>query len=157
MTQSLHPKRVLDDAGTPTRAPAGRSRLDRYFQISRRGSTVAREVRGGVTTFMAMAYILLLNPLILSGEDAAGGTLGQQALITATAFAAAFTTLLMGFLGKVPLAPAAGLSVSYVAVKAAQGRAREIGAFMWGLTARSSSCTPPSTRSRAGWACTSRP
>ncbi len=67
-------------------------------------------MRGGVTTFMAMAYILLLNPLILSGKDAAGDTLGRQALITATAFAAAFTTLLMGFAGKAPLALAAGLS-----------------------------------------------
>jgi AGZA family xanthine/uracil permease-like MFS transporter len=63
---------------------------------------------------MAMAYILLLNPLILSGKDVAGDTLGQKALITATAFAAALTTLLMGFVGKVPLALAAGLSVSGV-------------------------------------------
>src|SRR5690606_11464637 len=47
-------------------------------------------------------------------EDAAGNTLGRTALITATAFAAALTTLLMGFVGKVPLALAAGLSVSGV-------------------------------------------
>jgi AGZA family xanthine/uracil permease-like MFS transporter len=112
--QSLEPQTVAEDAGEGTRVPAGRSWLDRYFHISRRGSSVAREVRGGVTTFMAMAYILLLNPLILSGKDAAGDTLGRQALITATAFAAALTTLLMGFLGKVPLALAAGLSVSGV-------------------------------------------
>jgi AGZA family xanthine/uracil permease-like MFS transporter len=112
--QSLEPESVAEDAGDGTRIPAGRSWLDRYFHISRRGSTVAREVRGGVTTFMAMAYILLLNPLILSGEDAAGDTLATRALITATAFAAAFTTLLMGFVGKVPLALAAGLSVSGV-------------------------------------------
>ncbi|NEC90080.1 NCS2 family permease [Streptomyces sp. SID12501] len=91
-----------------------RSALDRYFHITHRDSTLAREIRGGVTTFMAMAYILLLNPLILSGKDAAGNTLGQHALITATALAAAVTTLLMGFLGKVPLALAAGLSVSGV-------------------------------------------
>ncbi|GHD61731.1 MFS transporter [Streptomyces mirabilis] len=112
--QSVEPRTVADDAGAGTRVPAGRSWLDRYFHISQRGSTVAREVRGGVTTFMAMAYILLLNPLILSGKDAAGHTLGQNALITATAFAAAFSTLLMGFFGKVPLALAAGLSVSGV-------------------------------------------
>ncbi|MGW4139961.1 NCS2 family permease [Streptomyces mirabilis] len=112
--QSVEPRTVADDAGAGTRTPAGRSWLDRYFHISQRGSTVAREVRGGVTTFMAMAYILLLNPLILSGKDAAGHTLGQNALITATAFAAAFSTLLMGFFGKVPLALAAGLSVSGV-------------------------------------------
>jgi AGZA family xanthine/uracil permease-like MFS transporter len=112
--QSLEPKTAAEDAGTGSRVPAGRSWLDRYFHISQRGSSIAREVRGGTTTFMAMAYILLLNPLILSGKDAAGDTLGQKALITATAFAAAFTTLLMGFVGKVPLALAAGLSVSGV-------------------------------------------
>ncbi|WP_316772531.1 NCS2 family permease [Streptomyces sasae] len=112
--QSLEPRTTPEDAGAGTRVPAGRSWLDRYFHISQRGSNVAREVRGGVTTFMAMAYILLLNPLILSGKDAAGDTLGQKALITATACAAAFTTLLMGFVGKVPLALAAGLSVSGV-------------------------------------------
>ncbi|MFI6012106.1 NCS2 family permease [Streptomyces sp. NPDC051243] len=112
--QSLEPTTTAEDAGEGTRVAAGRSWLDRYFHISHRGSTVAREVRGGITTFMAMAYILLLNPLILSGKDAAGDTLAQKALITATAFAAAFTTLLMGFFGKVPLALAAGLSVSGV-------------------------------------------
>ncbi|MER5953530.1 NCS2 family permease [Streptomyces sp. NPDC056121] len=112
--QSLEPKTTAEDAGAGSRPSAGRSWLDRYFHISERGSTVAREVRGGVTTFMAMAYILLLNPLILSGKDVAGDMMGQKALITATAFAAAFTTLLMGFVGKVPLALAAGLSVSGV-------------------------------------------
>ncbi|MEU0435830.1 NCS2 family permease [Streptomyces sp. NPDC006290] len=112
--QSLEPKTTAQDAGAGSRVPAGRSWLDRYFHISQRGSSIAREVRGGVTTFMAMAYILLLNPLILSGKDVAGDMLGQKALITATAFAAAFTTLLMGFVGKVPLALAAGLSVSGV-------------------------------------------
>ncbi|MFF7186688.1 NCS2 family permease [Streptomyces sp. NPDC008222] len=112
--QSLEPRTTAEDAGAGTRVPAGRSWLDRYFHISRRESTVAREVRGGVTTFMAMAYILLLNPLILSGRDVAGDTLGRQALITATAFAAALTTLLMGLVGRAPLALAAGLSVSGV-------------------------------------------
>lgn len=115
MTQSsTEPKTTAEDAGSGSRPPAGRSWLDRYFHITHRGSTVSRELRGGVTTFMAMAYILLLNPLILSGKDAAGDSLSRSALITATAFAAALTTLLMGFVGKVPLALAAGLSVSGV-------------------------------------------
>ncbi|MET9513654.1 NCS2 family permease [Streptomyces sp. NPDC002994] len=112
--QSTEPTTTAEDAGAGTRQPAGRSWLDRYFHISDRGSTVATEVRGGITTFMAMAYILLLNPLILNGEDAAGNTLSKAAVITATALAAAVTTLLMGFWGKVPLALAAGLSVSGV-------------------------------------------
>ncbi|AXE23659.1 NCS2 family permease [Streptomyces globosus] len=115
MTQSsVEPKTTAEEAGDGSRTPAGRSWLDRYFHITHRGSSVGNEIRGGVTTFMAMAYILLLNPLILSGKDAAGDTMSQKALITATAFAAAVTTLLMGFVGKVPLALAAGLSVSGV-------------------------------------------
>ncbi|MFD7067095.1 NCS2 family permease [Streptomyces sp. NPDC059913] len=115
MTQnSVEPRTSAPDAGPGSRVPAGRSWLDRYFHISERGSTVAREVRGGITTFMAMCYILLLNPLLLSGPDAAGNRLDHAALITATALAAAVSTLLMGFVGKVPLALAAGLSVSGV-------------------------------------------
>ncbi|MFI8967046.1 NCS2 family permease [Streptomyces sp. NPDC053493] len=115
MTQSsVEPKTTAEDAGSGSRNPAGRSWLDRYFHISERGSSVATEIRGGVTTFMAMAYILLLNPLILSGKDVDGNVLSQPALITATALCAAATTLLMGFWGKVPLALAAGLSVSGV-------------------------------------------
>ncbi|MFI6103351.1 NCS2 family permease [Streptomyces sp. NPDC051310] len=115
MTQSsVEPKTVAEDAGPGSRVPAGRSWLDRYFHITHRGSTVAREVRGGITTFMAMAYILLLNPLLLGGEDSLGDKLSQPALITATALAAAVTTLAMGFIGKVPLALAAGLSVAGV-------------------------------------------
>lgn len=112
--QSVETRTSAKDAGPGSRVPAGRSWPDRYFHISERGSTVAREVRGGVTTFMAMAYILLLNPLVLGGEDVDGRLLSQSGLITATALAAAVTTLLMGFVGKVPLALAAGLSVSGV-------------------------------------------
>jgi adenine/guanine/hypoxanthine permease len=115
MTQSqVEPKTSPPEAGTGSRPPAGRSWLDRYFHISDRGSTLAREVRGGVTTFMAMAYIILLNPVILSVPDATGARLDPAELATATAFAAAATTLVMGLLGNVPLALAAGLSVSAV-------------------------------------------
>ncbi|MBT2387509.1 NCS2 family permease [Streptomyces sp. ISL-11] len=115
MTQSsVEPTTTAEDAGAGSRPPAGRSWLDRYFHIGDRGSTLAREVRGGITTFMAMCYILLLNPLVLSGPDVEKHTLGHAGLITATALAAAVCTLLMGFLGKVPLALAAGLGVSGV-------------------------------------------
>lgn len=115
MTQSqVEPRTSPEEAGTGSRPPAGRSWLDRYFHISDRGSSVAREVRGGVTTFMAMAYIILLNPVILSVPDATGARLDPGQLTTATAFAAAATTLAMGVLGNVPLALAAGLGVSAV-------------------------------------------
>lgn len=108
------PETSAEKAGTGSRIPAGRSWLDRYFHISDRGSTVAREVRGGVTTFMAMAYIVLLNPVILSVPDVNKATLDGGQVTTATAFAAAATTLVMGFVANVPLALAAGLSVSAV-------------------------------------------
>lgn len=114
MTQTpVEPRTTADGAGPGSRAPAGRSWLDRYFHISERGSSIPREVRGGLTTFMAMCYILLLNPLPLSGPDAGGHRLGHAALITATAPAAAVSTLLMGFFGKVPLALAAVFTVSF--------------------------------------------
>ncbi|MEU6817190.1 NCS2 family permease [Streptomyces sp. NPDC046860] len=89
--------------------------VDRYFKISERGSTVAREVRGGFATFFAMAYIIVLNPIILgSAKDMYGHHLDNGQLVTATAFTAAFTTLLMGVIGNVPIALAAGLGVNTV-------------------------------------------
>ncbi|NGO71546.1 NCS2 family permease, partial [Streptomyces boncukensis] len=107
MTQTKAPPLTL-------RERPRRSWLDRYFHISARGSSYGREVRGGVTTFMAMAYIVLLNPVILSVPDVDGHRLDGGQVTTATAFAAAATTLVMGVVGKAPLALAAGLSVSAV-------------------------------------------
>ncbi|MEV7560617.1 NCS2 family permease [Streptomyces sp. NPDC089795] len=88
---------------------------DRYFKVSERGSTVAREVRGGLATFFAMAYIIVLNPIILgSAKDMYGHQLDSGQLVTATVLTAAFTTLLMGVIGNVPIALAAGLGVNTV-------------------------------------------
>ena len=57
--------------------PAERGRLDRFFEITRRGSTVKREILAGVTTFATMAYIVVLNPLIIgTAPDKAGNLLG---------------------------------------------------------------------------------
>ncbi|MEU3255796.1 NCS2 family permease [Streptomyces sp. NPDC006997] len=89
--------------------------LDRYFKISERGSSLGREVRGGFATFFAMAYIIVLNPIILgSAKDMYGNQLDNGQLVTATALTAAFTTLLMGVIGNVPIALAAGLGVNSV-------------------------------------------
>lgn len=89
--------------------------VDRYFKISERGSTVGREVRGGFATFFAMAYIIVLNPIILgSAKDVYGNQLDGGQLVTATVLTAAFTTLLMGVIGNVPIALAAGLGVNTV-------------------------------------------
>ncbi|MET9829553.1 NCS2 family permease [Streptomyces sp. NPDC006385] len=89
--------------------------LDRFFKISERGSTLPREIRGGFATFFAMAYIIVLNPIILgSAKDMYGHQLDNGQLVTATAVTAAFTTLLMGVVGNVPIALAAGLGVNSV-------------------------------------------
>ncbi|WP_329020543.1 NCS2 family permease [Streptomyces sp. NBC_00690] len=103
-------------AAAPENQPKGTlSGLDRYFKISERGSTVGREVRGGFATFFAMAYIIVLNPIILgSAKDMYGNQLDSGQLVTATVLTAAFSTLLMGVIGNVPIALAAGLGVNTV-------------------------------------------
>ncbi|MGI5281835.1 NCS2 family permease [Nonomuraea polychroma] len=89
--------------------------LDRFFELTGRGTTVGREVRGGITTFVAMAYIILLNPIILAGaKDVTGARLSIGELTTSTALAAAVCTLLMAFIGNAPFGLAAGLGLNAV-------------------------------------------
>ncbi|HEX7307448.1 NCS2 family permease [Lentzea sp.] len=89
--------------------------LDKFFRITERGSTLGREIRGGVTTFVAMSYIVLLNPLILGASaDVTGAKLSIAEITTATALAAGVMTVLMGLVGNAPLAMAAGLGVNGV-------------------------------------------
>jgi adenine/guanine/hypoxanthine permease len=91
------------------------AQVDRYFHISARGSTFAREIRGGFATFFTMAYILVLNPIILgSAEDKFGAHLSGPQLVTATALVAAVMTAIMGLGGNLPLAIAAGLGLNVV-------------------------------------------
>ncbi|MDX6327025.1 MAG: adenine/guanine/hypoxanthine permease, partial [Nocardioidaceae bacterium] len=94
--------------------------MDDFFQITRRGSTVGREIRGGIVTFFTMAYIIVLNPLIIgtvkdgSGHYLGGSTtqpnLGLVAL--ATAVVAGLMTILMGIVARYPLALATGLGLN---------------------------------------------
>lgn len=92
--------------------------LDRYFEISARGSTVARELRGGLATFFTMAYIVVLNPLILgSAKDSTGATLPLAQVAAATALVAGVVTVFMGVYGRFPLALAAGLGVNVIVAK----------------------------------------
>src|SRR4029453_14647047 len=89
------------------------SGFDRYFEISARGSTVGREIRGGLATFFTMAYIVVLNPLILgSAVDGDGGKLPLAALAAGTALVAGVMTNTMGVVARFPLALAAGLGVN---------------------------------------------
>ncbi len=93
------------------------NRLDRFFEISERGSTVATEVRGGLVTFIAMAYIIVLNPIILSGaDDVDGHKLAFDQVSATTSLTAGVMTILFGLIARLPFAFAAGLGInSFVA------------------------------------------
>ena len=95
------------------------SGMDRYFSITQRGSTVLREVRGGLVTFVTMVYIVVLNPLIIGTvKDAHGRFLGGgaapnlAAVAAATALVACVMTLLMGVVGRYPFGLATGLGLN---------------------------------------------
>ncbi|KQB86049.1 NCS2 family permease [Corynebacterium lowii] len=89
------------------------STLDRYFHITERGSTIGTEIRAGVVTFFAMAYIVVLNPLILgTSADSEGTTLGIPQVAAATALAAGVMTLAFGFIARYPFGIAAGLGLN---------------------------------------------
>ncbi len=83
--------------------------LDRYFGITAKGSTLGTEVRGGIITFLSMAYILTVNPSILSGCSP-GYTFEQ--LFTATALASIVSCLLMGIYARFPVALAPGMGLN---------------------------------------------
>ncbi|RBY75257.1 NCS2 family permease [Geodermatophilus sp. TF02-6] len=135
MAQRYRPSTgASSDGGTPADVAVGarpprrsegprvrpRNGLDRYFGISARRSTVARELRGGLTTFFTMAYIVVLNPIILSGADVTGRTLPFASVAAVTALVAGVMTILMGVVGRYPFALATGLGINaIVAVYAA--------------------------------------
>jgi adenine/guanine/hypoxanthine permease len=87
----------------------GGSALERRFQIRERGSTVRTELLGGVVTFLTMAYIVFVNPAILSSAGMPSG-----AVTVATALAAALFTALMGIATNLPFALASGLGLNAV-------------------------------------------
>ncbi len=99
---------------TPTQEQASepKNALDRFFEISRRGSTIGAEVRGGIVTFVTMAYIVILNPIILSTPDVEGNVLDGSAVAAATALTAGVMTLLFGVITRLPFAFAAGLGIN---------------------------------------------
>ncbi|MFI9454573.1 NCS2 family permease [Amycolatopsis sp. NPDC052450] len=98
-----------------------RSTLDRFFKISERGSTPGREVRGGIVTFFTMAYIVVLNPLILGSfsaddagahKDVLGNILPVPQVAAVTALVAGVLTIIMGLVANYPFAIATGLGIN---------------------------------------------
>src|SRR5690606_38836622 len=94
-------------ADTVERTESTGSGLDSYFKLTERGTSVGTEIRAGVTTFLVMAYIIFVNPSILS---AAG--LDAGAVAAGTALVAGLLSILMGVVANYPLAMAAGLGIN---------------------------------------------
>ncbi|MCA1655965.1 MAG: NCS2 family permease, partial [Pseudonocardiaceae bacterium] len=107
-----------------TRTATRTAALDRFFKISERDSTVGREVRGGLVTFVTMAYIVVLNPLIIGSfaddpahPDAFGDFLPVNQVAAVTALVAGVMTILFGLVANFPFAMATGLGINaFVAV-----------------------------------------
>ena len=106
-------------SSTTTTPRPTRGGLDKFFKISERGSTVGQEVRGGVVTFFTMAYIVVLNPLIIGTQaDSTGAFLGGGSgpnlamVAAATALVAGVMTIAMGVVANYPLALATGLGLN---------------------------------------------
>jgi AGZA family xanthine/uracil permease-like MFS transporter len=81
--------------------------LNRLFKLDQHGTTVSRELQAGLTTFVAMAYILVVNPAILANTG-----MDRAALVTVTGLTAAVSTLLMAFLTNYPIALAPGMGIN---------------------------------------------
>ena len=81
--------------------------MEKFFKLGERNTTVSKEIVGGITTFLAMAYILAVNPSIHSASRMSWG-----AVFTATALSAAIATLVMAFCANLPVALAPGLGLN---------------------------------------------
>jgi AGZA family xanthine/uracil permease-like MFS transporter len=92
---------------------SGGGGLPGFFKFAERGTDLTTEVRAGLTTFMVMAYIIAVNPLILSVQTEGLGP-PQIPTIVATALTAGILCLAMGLLTNYPFAMAAGLGLNAV-------------------------------------------
>lgn len=88
--------------------------LDRFFSVSDSGSTLGREVLAGVTTFLTMAYIVVVQPAVLT-TDFAGNPTGMDfgAVLLATCLVAAASTIAMGLVARYPIALAPGMGQNF--------------------------------------------
>ena len=88
--------------------------LDRFFQLEERGTDARREILAGTTTFLTMAYIIVVQPAVLSGEMFGTETgLDFGAVTTATCLAAALATAVMALYARTPIAQAPGMGENF--------------------------------------------
>lgn len=107
------------DATAPASGSEGGGALDRFFRISERGSTVGREFRGGLVTFFTMAYIVVLNPIVIGGipgepknADVVGNVLPLVQVAAVTALVAGVMSIIFGLVANYPFAIATGLGIN---------------------------------------------
>ena len=93
---------------TSSNQPSG---LDKFFKLTKRGSSVGQELRGGLVTFITMAYILILNPVILIA-NAEGTDITMNSIAAGTALVAGVLSILMGIFANFPMAMAAGMGLN---------------------------------------------
>jgi len=114
-------------SSTVTPSSAKVSGFDAWFELTKRGSNLGREIRGGLVTFFTMAYIIVLNPLIIGTTPDVNGNLiiglpvsdaathaSVGAVAAATALIAGILTIFMGSYARFPIALAAGLGINAV-------------------------------------------
>ena len=113
LSENIHHSKDFQGGGVKlsTNEQSNESFLERRFRLKEHHTDPKTEVLAGVTTFMTMAYILAVNPLILSGAG-----MDQEAVFTATAVASILATVVMAFYANYPfaLAPGMGLNAFFV-------------------------------------------
>jgi len=121
---------AMSNASAPPETPplSRTPSYDAWFELTKRGSTLGQEVRGGLVTFFTMAYIIVLNPIIIgtvpdingnlingmpiSADGAVPASIG--AVAAATALIGGLLSIFMGAYGRFPIALAAGLGINAV-------------------------------------------
>lgn len=103
--------------------------LERWFRFSAHGTTLRIEVLAGVTTFLTMAYIVFVQPAVLSGQLFGAPTgIDFGAVVAATCLSAAFSSALMGLWARLPIAQAPGMGENFFFVLTAIPAAAAVGA-----------------------------
>lgn len=97
----------MTDSPTVAPAPAEENAIERFFALREHGTTIRTEILAGVTTFVTMAYIIFINPLILGDAG-----MPQGAVFVATCLIAALGTLVMGLYANYPIALAPGMGLN---------------------------------------------
>ncbi|OBC06272.1 MFS transporter [Gordonia sp. 852002-50395_SCH5434458] len=121
--QSAEPSAQSAEPSAQSAQPAQPARrfgaVDRFFKVSERGSTLSREMRGGLVTFFTMAYIVVLNPIIIGGipgesknADVLGNVLPIAQVAAVTALVAGVMSIIFGLVANYPFAIATGLGIN---------------------------------------------